>query len=89
MNTRINPTIQPFTITTEGTLEDMAMTRASIPDMQVFLLLSRPPGVVYAYNQDRVLVELSLDMDTESIVATAVQLRDGVAHEVFAPASGG
>ncbi len=75
----VAPEIQlhEFTVTTtelsaeDGTLDVIG---ASIPDDQLDLLLRTPPYVLYARNQDGVPIELSFDMDFETLDARVVEL---------------
>lgn len=76
-STRDNPSIANFRITTSGELNDLDVVGSEISEDQLELMLARPGGVIYAYNQDQVLVEFMFDMDGESIVATPVVLKNG------------
>lgn len=80
-STRTNPQIQPFQIRTNGDLDDLSVVGAGIDDDALSLMLSTPPGVIYAHNQDEVLLELMFDMDGESIIAQPMVIRDGRAFE--------
>lgn len=66
-----------FTVETEGDINDpseLSVVQASIPEDQLDQLLRTPPGVVYAKNQDGILIELMLDMDHDSLIARGVEL---------------
>lgn len=93
-------TIAPFTVFTAGEPDDMQLTGATISDDEMAELLHyedvavedrKGNGVVYAHNQDGVLVELMLDMDQQTPVVRPVCLspagvqylnsRDGLMEE--------
>lgn len=63
--------IEEFTVTTTTDDDEIEVTGASI-DEEHFSALLKTRGVLYARNQDGELVELMLDMDEESLIATRV-----------------
>lgn len=65
--------IHLFIVQTEGDGDDMELTGANIPEAQLEALLSQP-GVIYARNQDGIMIELALDMDFETPTAQAVEM---------------
>lgn len=65
--------IHTFIVRTAEDGDEMELLGASLPEDELAALLSQP-GVIYARNQDGVMVELSLDMDFETPVARAVDM---------------
>lgn len=63
--------IEEFTVTTTADGDEVEVTAASIDEEQLTALL-HTKGVLYARNQDGAVVELMLDMDEESLIATLV-----------------
>lgn len=64
---------QLITVTTAGSLDGLEVTGANIPDDQMEFLL-QTHAVVHAVNQDGVHLTLMLDMDTQSVIASAAEL---------------
>ncbi|MFB0396483.1 hypothetical protein ABVE18_20850 [Xanthomonas euvesicatoria] len=68
-DTEASPMIQEFTVASEGaSLDEVEIVGASIDDDQFQFLLDTN-GTVYARDQNGVVMELSFDMDGESLVA--------------------
>ena len=68
--------VSPFTIRTEGDPGDpveLQVLGASIDEDELQSLLHIGTGVLYARNQDGVVIELMLDMDQQSLVARGVE----------------
>lgn len=66
--------VQEFTLETSIDEDGMDVHGASISDEEMEELLAAQPGIVYARNQDGVLVEMMLDMDEQSPIVRPVLL---------------
>ena len=73
----VRPVIVDAGLITRGPLDQLEVASTSMEDEQVQLLLGWFPAI-HARNQYGVLVELSTDMDMESVSAEAVMLVDGL-----------
>ena len=71
------PVIVQVGLVTRGPLDQLDVVSTSIEGQQVQLLLGWFPAI-HARNQYGVLVELSTDMDMESVNAEAVMVVDGL-----------
>lgn len=70
-----------FFVETEGDHDDLEVVGATIPEEEMAVLLGTDgvterqlPGVIYARNQNGTLVEVMADMDSQSLIARAVDM---------------
>lgn len=66
--------IQPFLFKTEGEGDEIEVTGSTISDDELQFLLNTDPAIVYAFNQDGLLLQVMFDMDEESLIALPVEL---------------
>jgi hypothetical protein len=64
--------IEEFTVTTTSDEDGIEVTGASIEEEELAAVL-RAKGVIHVRNQDGALIELMLDMDEESLIATPAE----------------